>query len=239
MTAPDGAGPGMRNYVGLFRERFIKELFYDDDLTDGIDRTEKFEKYIPCGIAHPGLCPHKTADIFEPGLQIMRNFERLVMQRGAVGQYYRCVGQPQDDLVAYCCIAYIRRSLGEVVILVEASLVGPDLVWTLDPLGSAMQWPLMCSELAARFLSRPGGPLTSFVVAPCTVARYRHTPEKVRLVGVGDDEQMLGAGVNIAKHLSRKEKVDKDPIEKAFHALGKGLGKASMGQLFRRRQRFR
>lgn len=65
MAAGPESGLGMRNYVGPLRSRFSERLLVEDDRDDGIDPDETLTQYLPCCVAHRGICPAQTPDIYE------------------------------------------------------------------------------------------------------------------------------------------------------------------------------
>ena len=59
---------GMRKYSPLLRESFNSNIIVDD--ADDIPKKKRCQVRMPCGIAHPGLCPQKTPAIFHSGVYL-------------------------------------------------------------------------------------------------------------------------------------------------------------------------
>ena len=215
--SPAGCGPGMRNFVGPLRDKFAARLYVEDSETDGIDPAAKFDAYTPCGVAHPGLCPVLTPDIYLRGVQLMKSFEKLVRDAGSEGAYYRCRGAP-TDLQLFCVAGYVRRSLGEVVVMSDVVQVGEELHLVRVGEGTLSD-PLLCSEIAQRFLKQDG-PLTSFLVSRCKIGRIRDSLWKVRLLGYGDEVELFGVTqFKSAPAEAAKKKAKLGEIERGFKNL--------------------
>lgn len=194
---PGQRGPGMRNYAGLLRAACSARIVVDD--AGEIPKRLRLVEVLPCSVAHPGLCPARTPEIYEVGLRFTKNFTNDIKQHGAEGEVYVIKGDGIPDF--WCMIGYIRKAnpLKVVVLKMEESGGGGEGVVARLRFATAGDEPslrpLAASEIAAEIFS-PGA-------LPHAVdlrrAEVDLTPPTFDVMGLGDARaNLIGDGVDAA-----------------------------------------
>ena len=151
-TCPDLGQSGMRNYAPKLRQWCVSHLAVQEQ--EAIPKKTKLVGDLPCGLAHPGLCPGKTPAIYERGLQVASNIISYALGSSKVGQAFKLVTEPAVDEF-FAVVGYIRRSDPRLVCVVRLDRLGEA---SLDVrVADGMAACMVASEIAAELLlAQPG-----------------------------------------------------------------------------------
>ena len=201
---------GMRNYSDKLRSEFVDRIVVPDN--DAIPKGRRFVDRLPCGLAHPGLCPHKHPDTFADGLAIMEGFSKLVKDHGKVGSFYSFKAKPPIDEFM-CMVGYIRLKAPLVVVVAKLNACPLGrFKWarTDDGLIVAMT----ASEVAAALLAT--GARTSIGVQEVRVRRLQLDLREVQEESRGECVELLTA----AAFAAAEKKVAKESKAAAAADIG-------------------
>jgi len=211
----------MRNYADKMREEFRSKLFVDD--TNAIPPARTFRVRVPCGIAHPGLCPHKTPTIFNDGLRVMHNLETFCKDHCVCGTTLLISSTPARKQL-YVTVGYIRQSDPFVVVVVECRRIG-DSVLLCEALDGDLR-PLLFSEVAAEFLLT--GRLDSIVAKIVTATGLPHTSREVIVTGFEEEREVLvGELAPLGK--AKADQVDKGLFDEEMSKFAQGFKRVAAG----------
>lgn len=213
-----GCGVGMRNYVEPLRALMRKKVVVTD--SGAINGTA--HSRVPCGIAHPGLCPIKTPLIFQNGLRLVSNLTALVSQESfGVGTFIRLQSQPAAHAQeVFCCVASIRSASPPVALFVEARREGLTLVLIASHDESFLQPPMMASQLVARLLSSDA--VVSVLAQECHVKRLPADFRRVSLEHFGEEVELLACeDVRTKPRKGTIAQGQESSIESVFKRLGR------------------
>ena len=203
---PAGAGPGMHNYCENMRASFACGIIVHDHPDDGIDPAKRYDRHVPCGIRHPGLCPHKTPAIYDLALRIKGNIEALMINHNKAGSYFHFHSLPAA-LQVYCRVAIVQKLNDTTLVsFFEVERHGDqDLELKRRPGHPLLlQNPIYASQLAVRFLMAPGG-VTSLVATELEVMKLAGEGSKVRLTRPVSDTEVLDNDIRVARAKKDKE----------------------------------
>ena len=105
-VTPEPTKQGMRNYEPKLREWSRQRLVVSDE-GKAIPKTLRVTDTLPCGLAHPGLCPVKTAAYFEKGISVTQAMIKTVTDNMKVGDMFKLVATP-DIGFFFGVVGYIR-----------------------------------------------------------------------------------------------------------------------------------
>ena len=190
---PEGSGQGMRNYAHLLRKSFAAKMVVKD--TGAIPEKLKLSRRLPCRLRHPGLCPHKTPEIFEKGLRATDALIQHVVRNGSVGQVI-CLTSGGDERLFYGLLGYIRlKRPSQVVALAMQSEGGHDghhrLRLSVTDDDPPKLCPMVSSEFIASALSGDFG-IEVLKMSFMRVEWQVRFPGRCELLEVGDSETLLG-----------------------------------------------
>lgn len=136
---------------------------------------------------------------------------------GKPGNVFRVVAMgpgPPPSSIVYVVLCYVRRSQGSTVIMLEAfdAVEGLRLADSLSP--------MMCSDLAVRFLTTPGRPLTSLTVAECRTEMRSGSLRCLTVLEVGEAIDIISGdrGQNRRRHKAH-EGTEASAFEAGFRRL--------------------
>lgn len=225
---PAGARSGMRNYSGPLRDKFRDRLVIIDDVDNrAIDPDNQLIQKLPCCLAHPGLCPEKTPDIYVVGVKVQQNLTSYLVKFASHGDYIRlrCIEAGTMSVVDYFySVAYVRKSHGRAVVCFEASLEDDWLVLRRE--GETLLPPRECSQIAVTMLT--GRVLESIKVAFCSLIPDERQRTAVRCEQVQTDGAELLKGKFVIPRGPKAE--PPNVIEAGFNLLQNGDRQAPQGR---------
>lgn len=124
--APEDKPPGFTRYTEDLRKEQIQALFVPD--RGAIPKAQKFAYYLPCGLAHPGLCAQAHAFCIRQAKGCANELYKVAQQldRGSF-VYLRFVAGRAWQREAWAAIAYVRGSGPRLVMLAACTLRGCHL----------------------------------------------------------------------------------------------------------------
>lgn len=181
---------------------------------------------IPCGVAHPGLCPADPPDVFDKAMRILHNAEAHIIKDYSMHDYIQLIRVPAFDSDVFARIGYIRLSNPRDVVVMRAQHHDDvDLRRSHIPRttrnrnGSSIAVrPEMLSALIADAVKDCA--LVSLKMARVIVRRMRDRASYVEILEIGDGVEAFD--VADGTFVKRRARADPDPMQTIFDSMFRG-----------------
>ena len=194
-VTPEPTKQGMRNYEPKLREWSRQRLVVSDE-GKAIPKTLRVTDTLPCGLAHPGLCPVKTAAYFEKGISVTQAMIKTVTDNMKVGDMFKLVATP-DIGFFFGVVGYIRlRDPATVCVL---KMVMSDDGRLSIEFKEGIVSALVASEVAAELFKLNAG-LTSVKLHMLKTAFVNDFLHQFRVLETAEDGiELLGPVVGVPR----------------------------------------
>jgi hypothetical protein len=120
------AEKGFRQYGPALRNEFGQTIFHAD--VGAITKKVKFPRRATCWQAHPGLCKHKHANVYDKALDLGHNLNHALIALGAEQRWaklYLQAGEDDEPMAqTHFYVAHVRKANPSIALLVHAIVSG-------------------------------------------------------------------------------------------------------------------
>jgi CRISPR/Cas system CMR-associated protein Cmr5 small subunit len=162
--------PGFTRYSGAYRDSQLPDLVVKD--CGAIPKDQKFDYYLPCTIAHPGLCVQVDGPIVHLAKECEKSLHRILKsQPSGSFQHVRFVTGADWHQGTWVALSHLRGSGPRISILACCSLDELSLLLTIDEPEAGFEHVLGVSVLGKLLKAVPAEQLVMLhvFVAPAPV----------------------------------------------------------------------
>ena len=122
---------GFTRYCDLFREKLRERIFVKNK--NAIPDTTKVEYYVPCGLAHPGLCAESDADTLPPAIACAKALLKYC-RSAKCGSFHglRICSEHDEERMVWFTRNHCRGSGPAVALITPCALDGESLLLTMN-----------------------------------------------------------------------------------------------------------